>query len=127
MQLSPCGANRMKPQVLILEDDFLMAEFLRDVVEFQLGAQPITVSRVSDALAVSHEGIALGFLDIELSDGKSFPVARTLMDNNVPFVFVSGNEQSSLPSEFKDVPFLSKPVTAGRLVKMSKALTDAFA
>lgn len=103
-----------------------MAEFLRDVVEIQLGAQPITVSRVCDALAVSPEGIVLGFLDIELSDGKSYPVARTLMDNNVPFFFVSGYQRSSLPNEFKDVPFLTKPVTAGHLVKMCKALTDAF-
>ena len=116
----------MKPQVLIVEDNFLVAENLRDIVEIVLVAQPITVSRVSDALQVSHEGIALGLLDIELADGNCYPVARKLMDNRIPIIFLSGNQHSSLPMEFKDVPFLSQPVTTNHLVLLAKALSSAF-
>lgn len=68
----------------------------------------------------------LAFLDIEVADGKTFPAARKLIENNIPFIFVSGNEPTSLPDDLKDVPFLSKPVATGRLVRLAKALSSAF-
>ena len=116
----------MKPHVLILEDNFFLAENLAEIVQQDLDGEPVTVSTVAEALKCIPEGIALAFLDVELLDGKSYPAARKLMLNKIPFIFVSGNEQASLPVDFKDIPFLSKPVSTGRLVRLSKALSNAF-
>ena len=116
----------MKPHVLILEDDFLLAANLEEVVQDDLHADPIGVSTVSEALKIIPDDIALAFLDIEVRDGKSYPVARKLMENNIPFIIVSGNESASLPDDLKEVPFLSKPVAPGRLVRLAKALSSAF-
>jgi DNA-binding LytR/AlgR family response regulator len=121
----------MKPTVLIVEDDFLLAVNLAEVVQQELNAEPVLVASVAEALQIvpdkiAPEKIALAFLDIEILDGKSYPIARKLIEYNVPVIFVSGNEHSSLPEDLKDVPFLPKPVASGRLVKLAKTLSSAF-
>ena len=116
----------MKPHVLILEDNFFLAEHLAEIVQQDLDGEPLAVSTVAEALKCIPDNIALAFLDVELLDGQSYPAARKLMLNKIPLIFVSGNEQSSLPEDFKDIPFLSKPVSTGRLVRLSKALSNAF-
>ena len=116
----------MKPHVLILEDNFLLAENLAEIVKQDLDGEPVAVSTVAQALKYIPDGIALAFLDVELLDGKSYPAARKLMLNKIPFIFVSGNERASLPEDFKCIPFLSKPVSTGRLVRLSKELINAF-
>lgn len=116
----------MKPHVLILEDDFLLAANLEEVVQEDLKAAPIGVSTVAEALKIIPDDIALAFIDIEVRDGKSYPVARKLLKHSIPCIIVSGNEQSSLPDDLKDVPFLPKPVATGRLVRLAKALSSAF-
>jgi DNA-binding LytR/AlgR family response regulator len=116
----------MKPHVLIVEDDFLLAANLEDIVQQDLNAEPIGVSTVSEALKIIPDNLALAFLDIEVRDGKSYPVARKLVENSIPFIIVSGNDRKSLPEDLKDSPFLTKPVATGRLVRLAKTLSDAF-
>ena len=117
----------MKPNVLIVEDDFLLAANLAEVVQEELDAEPVLASSVAEALQIPPARIVLALLDIEILDGKSYPVARKLIENNVPIIFVSGNESASLPDDLKDIPFLAKPVATGRLVRLAKALCGAFA
>ena len=116
----------MKPHVLILEDNFFLAEHLCEIVQQDLNAEPLAVSTASEALKILPDDISLAFLDVELLDGNSFAVARKLVQNRIPFIFVSGNERASLPDDLGDIPFLSKPVSPGRLVRLSKALSEAF-
>ena len=116
----------MKPHVLIVEDDFLLSEHLVDIVQEDLGGVPLTATRVSVALGIIPDAIVLAFLDIEVLDGKSYPAARKLRENSIPFIFVSGNQSSALPDDLKESHFLSKPVDPGRLVRLAKALSSAF-
>lgn len=116
----------MKPHVLIMEDNFLLAQDLSEVVEQELGGDPVAVSTVAEALKIIPDHFEFAFLDIELSDGVSYPAARKLMLSHIPFIFVSGNERVTLPDDFRDIPFLSKPVPSGRLVRLTKALSPAF-
>lgn len=117
----------MKPHVLILEDDFLLAANLEEIVQDDLFAEPIGVSTVSEALSIIPDDIALAFLDIEVRDGNSYPVARKLIEHKIPLIIVSGNDHGLLPDDLKELPFLSKPVSTGRLVRLSKSLSSAFA
>jgi DNA-binding LytR/AlgR family response regulator len=116
----------MKPHVLILEDDFLLAAHMEEVVQDDLKGDPIGVSSVAEALEIIPDEIALAFLDIEVRDGKSYAVARKLMQNDIPCIIVSGNEPSTLPSDLKRVPLLSKPIASGRLVRLAKTLCSEF-
>jgi hypothetical protein len=78
------------------------------------------------AIGKIPDAIVLAVLDIEVDDGKTYPAARKLKANNIPFIFVSGNEPSTLPQDLKDEPFLSKPVDKGHLVRLAKQLSTAF-
>ena len=127
---TPTGKSdsiRVRPHVLIVEDDFLLSECLVDIVQEDLSAEALTATCVSVALGIIPDGIVLAFLDIEVKDGKTYPAARKLMANNIPFIFVSGNEPSSLPDDLKEAPFLSKPVDPRRLIRLARELSDAFA
>jgi CheY-like chemotaxis protein len=121
------GSTRMRPHVLIVEDNFLLSECLVDIVQEDLFAEALTATCVSVALGIIPDGIVLAFLDIEVEDGKTYPAARKLMANNIPFIFVSGNEPASLPDDLKEAPFLSKPVDPGRLIRLAKVLCSEFA
>jgi len=116
----------MKPHVLIVEDNFLLSEHLIDIVKEELAAVPLTATRVSVALGIIPDDIVLAFLDIDVADGKTYPAARKLIAHKIPFIFVSGNEPSSLPDDLKNAPFLSKPVVMDHLVDLAKTLTSAF-
>ena len=120
------GSTRMRPHVLIVEDNFLLSECLVDIVQEDLFAEALTATCVSVALGIIPDDIVLAFLDIEVEDGKTYPAARKLMANNIPFIFVSGNEPTSLPDDLKEVPFLSKPVDPGRLIRLAKVLCSEF-
>jgi CheY-like chemotaxis protein len=116
----------MRPRVLIVEDNVILAAYLQEVVEDDLAAVPLTATRVSVALGIIPDDIALAFLDIDLLDGKTYPAARKLKENNIPFIFVSGNKPTSLPDDLKDMPFLPKPVAIVQLVRLANALSSAF-
>ena len=113
----------MKPHVLIVEDDFLQAANLAEVVQQDLDAEPLAVSSVSEALKIIPDNLEL---DIEVVDGKSYPAARKLMQNDIPIIFISANARASLPDDLKKIPFLSKPFVPGSLVRLSKTITHAF-
>lgn len=121
------GAISVMPPVLIVEDNFLLSECLVNIVQEDLLAEALTATCVSVALGIIPDDIVLAFLDIEVEDGKTYPAARKLMANNIPFIFVSGNEPTSLPDDLKDAPFLSKPVNPRRLIELAKELCSEFA
>jgi hypothetical protein len=120
------ASTGMRPHVLIVEDNFLLSECLVDIVQEDLAAEALTATCVSVALGIIPDDIVLAFLDIEVEDGKTYPAARKLMANHIPFIFVSGNEPTSLPDDLKDAPFLSKPVNPDQLIKLAKVLCAEF-
>ena len=120
------ASTGMRPHVLIVEDNFLLSECLVDIVQEDLIAKPITATCVSVALGIIPDDIVLAFLDIEVEDGTTYPAARKLMANNIPFIFVSGNEPTSLPDDLKEAPFLSKPVDPKKLIGLAKVLCGEF-
>ncbi|HEX7108584.1 MAG TPA: hypothetical protein VF224_05025 [Aestuariivirga sp.] len=120
------GSVGMKPQVLILEDNNLLAENLADLVKADLGGEALITPSVEDAVKLIPDHIVLAYLDIEVLDGLSYPAAKKLMEHNIPIIFVSGSDQRILPIEFQKIPFLSKPTSMTKLVQLSKSLSKAF-
>ena len=60
-------------------------------------------------LAWAGDGVDFAFLDVDLPDGKSFPLAERLHESQVPFAFVSASRRSEIPARLRDVPFIAKP------------------
>lgn len=65
--------------------------------------------------ALRKQRIDAAILDIDLADGASTPLARTLREQGVAMIVLSGLALSSPPPEFAGVEWLTKPVDEKRL------------
>lgn len=100
----------MQPQVLVLEDEPLIAMLLSDWLG-QLGCGTVgPVRSVETALEVIElRPIDAALLDVAIGDEYCFSVAAELRRRGIPFAFASGTSCDHLGSEFCDAPFLAKP------------------
>ena len=104
-------------RVLVVEDDFDVAEALRAVL-VSAGCEVVgPVSTVEDACELAKTArLDAAVLDIALSPGTSAPVARSLLYRGCPFVFVTGfSNVDMLPEELRGYRVLLKPVDAETL------------
>jgi len=95
--------------VLLLEDEPIIAMSLEDQLD-QAGAMPMVASSIESAegMLIDHRFDA-AILDINVRGEKSYPVARSLAERGVPFVFASGYGDTLHPDEFASVPTVTKP------------------
>lgn len=99
-------------RVLILDDDVLIALDLQTIVS-QLGHDTTVVHDVESALRCCGQNhLHFAILDFNLGDHTSEPLADHLMENCVPFVFLSGYTRSHFPDRFQKIRILSKPLDA---------------
>lgn len=110
----------MSKQVLIVEDDQLVADHLAELIRDKLGCEPIVSETLDEALAQAGRPIDFCFLDVKLSDGLTFSFADRLRAQSVPFVFVSASDPRKVPPEHATATFLRKPVAADRLLDVAR-------
>lgn len=99
-------------RIFVVEDETLIAMLLEDMLD-ELGCEvAASATSLHDAIAhvSSGEPIDAAILDVELNDGKSWPVAAALIDRNVPFAFATGHgDLAELDPRFASTPILGKP------------------
>lgn len=108
----PCDASLRGRRVLVVEDEYLFAEDLREQL-LSCGAEVLgPVACVADALALLGDGSEpdLAILDIGLGRETVYPVADALRTRGIPFVFATGYDASAIPEGYKDVPRTEKPL-----------------
>jgi DNA-binding response OmpR family regulator len=112
-------------RVLVVEDEFLVATLIEDMLVDAGCVVAGPIPRLSEALdAVDRGTFDIALLDVNLGGDRVYPVADALSRRNVPFVFVTGYGTAALPFEYAERPRLSKPFTmAGLLGKLSSVLT----
>jgi DNA-binding response OmpR family regulator len=104
-------------KVLIVEDEFLVATLIEDMLESAGCIVSGPIPRVAEALdAVDHETYDVAVLDVNLGGDRIDPVADALCRRNVPFMFVTGYNKNALPDEFAERPRLCKPFKMGELL-----------
>lgn len=114
---SPDGAPALPEDVLIVEDDPLIAMDFEDTI-LGFGVKTVrTAASVARALEmISDRAPDFALLDIGLIREKSFAIAERLEALNIPFVFVSGyGADAPLPAAFAHKPKLSKPYATDAL------------
>jgi DNA-binding response OmpR family regulator len=67
------------------------------------------VASVSGARQAMAAPLDFALLDIEVTDGRTFEIARELQRNGAAFVFISGARPEALPADLGGAPFISKP------------------
>jgi CheY-like chemotaxis protein len=103
-------------RLLVVEDEYLIRTLLEDM----LGDLGYTVTAAVGTLAEARELATRGdfdaaVLDVNVDGHEIFPVAEILAARGLPFVFVSGYGEGSLPPNFRGRPALQKPFQAERL------------
>lgn len=111
-------------QILIVEDEPLIAMMLEDFLEVLEKGVAGTVDTVADALSrITAGGIDGAILDVNLRGGeKSTPVAEALADIGIPFIFATGGGDEGLDPRFRDRPRLQKPFTMDGVAKALESL-----
>lgn len=109
MQQSLMLAGRL---YLLVEDEYLAASSMMAALEDEGAEIAGPVSNVASALQlVSERALELdgAMVDINLRGTMAYPVAETLAECQIPFVFVTGYECSSVPEPFTSMPCFNKP------------------
>lgn len=114
--------------VLIVEDEYLLAEDLRMTLE-RFGAEVLgPVPSVGEAMAsvADHPELDGAVLDMNLRGNMVFPVADMLTARGVPFLFTTGYAISAIPDRYADVTRFEKPFDPEAVAaEMAKRLAQA--
>jgi DNA-binding response OmpR family regulator len=96
--------------VLVVEDEYLVASLIEDMLESAGCIVAGPIPRLAQALdAAEGEACDLAVLDVNLAGERVFPVADILSRRQVPFVLVTGYGGNTLPPEYAACPRLHKP------------------
>jgi len=106
--------------VLIVEDNPLLADAYASIVEDTLGCAALTAASSSEAFSLLEAAIDLALLDVEVSDGVTYPLAEHILARNIPVVFVSASDPAKVPRQLAQAPFLRKPILPSDLLAAAK-------
>jgi DNA-binding NtrC family response regulator len=113
-------------RVLVVEDEYLLAEELSHVLA-EAGARVLgPVAKVKAALELirSDHGPEVAVLDMNLCGEMADPVAEALLESNVPFVLTTGYENNALPECYSGAPRMNKPIDTRSIIKALARLLD---
>ena len=113
-------------RVLVVEDEYFIAADLKRAFG-EAGAEIIgPVNDLDAALRmIVSEQIDVAVLDIHLEGAESYPVVDALIDQAVPFLFLTGYDGWALPQRYRAHPRLSKPIPAETIVDTLSKLSEA--
>lgn len=109
-------SSKALPRVLVVEDEYLIRMLMEDMLAdlgYDLAAAVGTIAEASAHAANGAFDIAV--LDVNLDGQEIFPVAEILAERGLPFVFVTGYGEGSLPERFRGRPALQKPFQSDQL------------
>ena len=111
--------------ILVAEDEFLVAVAIEQTLD-SLGYTVIgPFSDLAEATAAAtRERVDTAVLDINLRDGKVYPLAEHLHRQGIPVVFTTGYEMSDVPERFRVFECLRKPVSARTLKEAVRLMLD---
>jgi CheY-like chemotaxis protein len=110
------GSPEAQRRVLVVEDEYLIRMLLEDMLDdlgYGVAAAVGSMAEARDFAANGEFNVAI--LDVNLDGQEIFPVADILAARRVPFVFVTGYGERSLPDRYRDRPALQKPFQAEQL------------
>lgn len=112
--------------ILVVEDDYMIAEDVRSGLE-RAGAVvvgPVPSVRKAIRLIESEPQIDAAVLDVNLGDEKSFPIAEALTAKAVPFLFSTGYNSADIPDEWRRATVVVKPL---RIASVEELLASSGA
>jgi DNA-binding response OmpR family regulator len=104
--------------ILIVEDNFLIAEWLAELMRREGAVVEGPIGRAWEAIHFVNRNSADGvLLDVQLQDGTGVTVAKALRERRISFIVVTGYAQEMLPMELRTVPYIGKPISEQVLIE----------
>lgn len=120
----PSNVDLTGARVLIVEDEFMIADYARELV-LEAGASEVLLA-VNFAQASAHLSgpvpIDVALVDINLGPESGYPVADALKKAGIPFAFASGYGRDRPGGGFDGVPSIPKPYTSDMLLPVLAGL-----
>ena len=106
-------------RILVVEDMLLVAEVIVEELHDK-GCRVVgPAARLAQALELATSAELDGaLLDVNLAGERCFPIADELAKRSIPYVFLTGYGEGSIPAEYQHVPRLVKPFLSGALVEL---------
>ena len=107
-------------RVLIAEDNYLIGDYLRQILVDLECAVVGPIDNLDEVLTVIRTiEIDGALLDVQLGDQNVHPAASELLDRGIPFILTTGRAMSAdLPASLSGAPLLTKPFDAGQLERL---------
>jgi CheY-like chemotaxis protein len=104
------------PRLLVVEDEYLIRMLLEDMLDDLGYGVAAAVGTLPEARQFATDGdFNAAILDVNLDGQEIYPVADILAARGLPFVFVTGYGERSLPEPYRGRPALQKPFQAEQL------------
>jgi DNA-binding response OmpR family regulator/CRP-like cAMP-binding protein len=117
----PRGDHR--PEILIAEDNFVIATELGDIVRDCGYGVAGMVARVNRGLELLKQKPVDGaIVGLDLDGASSFPLCAELDRRKVPYCFLTGHPSPIVPSDFNGAQVLTKPADPGQVRSALHAL-----
>jgi len=116
-------ANSSEARILVVEDEYLIRMLLEDMLADLGYTIAAAVGTIDEASKLAENGeFDVAILDVNVDGQTIYPVADILAKRGLPFVFVTGYGERSLPDPYRERPALQKPFQAEQLKKMLASL-----
>ena len=111
------------PEILIIEDEPLIAMYIEDALA-RSGYRTVgPCETVESAVEAAHRFDGAGALvDLMLDGSDASEVTEILTRRNIPFVIMTGREETTLLPAGVGAPVLKKPFLAGDLLETVKTV-----
>ena len=111
-------------RILIVEDEYFLADDLRQILHEQRAETLGPASTIAKALTLIKAGgrIDCAVLDLNLRGQVAYPISAALHERKIPFLFATGYGSTQIPKEFADVPRLEKPFDRSALVSALESI-----
>ena len=114
-------------QVLLLEDNMIIAIEAEDMLEWLGASRVITASSMAEADAAADDpNLRFAMLDINIGGTTSFAFAKRLQARGIPFIFASGyGDQLALDPDHASVVVVQKPYERSHLERAIETVLQA--
>ncbi len=110
----------------MVEDNPWVGSVLQELIEGAAEAEIIVLRSVAAAeKALAESKFDFAFLDVNVTDGKTYEIAACLMKDEVPFAFMSGfDPHHDIPENLRKAQFLARPFRQAQIKSILSGLID---